>query len=41
MRICRTGEWVSVVRDSAVLVMFVTADGEGNVKNIPEWQKII
>ena len=32
---------MSVVRDSAVLVMFVTADGEGNVKNIPEWQKIM
>jgi len=41
MRICRTREWMSVVRDSAVLVMFVTPDGEGKVKNIPEWHKIV
>ena len=26
---------------SEVLAMFVTADGEGNVRNIPEWPKIM
>jgi len=31
------GKWSSVVIESAVLVMFVTADGEGNARNIPEW----
>jgi len=33
MRICRIGKWVSVVSDSEVLVMFVTADGEKTARN--------
>lgn len=41
MRICRTGEWVSVGRDSAVLVIFVTPDVEGTANNISEWRKIM
>jgi len=41
MRNCRTGESVSVVSDSAVLVMFVRAEVEGNERNIPEWHKVM
>jgi hypothetical protein len=41
MRIRRTGEWVSVVSDGALLVVFVTPDGEGTARNISERHKIM
>jgi hypothetical protein len=34
MRICRKAERLSVVSESELLVMFVTADGEGTAGNV-------
>jgi len=38
---CRTAESLRVVSDSEVLVMFVTADGEGTAGNISERHEIM
>jgi len=37
----RTAEWVSVVSNSEVLVMFVTVDGEGTARNVSVRHKIL
>jgi len=41
MGMCRTAEGVGVLRESEMLVMFVTADGEGIARNVPEWQTLL
>jgi hypothetical protein len=41
MGMCRTAEGVRVLRESEMLVMFVTAGGGGTARNIPEWQKLL
>ena len=41
MTVCRPVEWRSVVNESAVLIMFVTVDGERTIRNILKRHKIV
>jgi hypothetical protein len=37
----RKAEWVRIVSDSELFVMFVTPNGEDTARNNSEWHKII